>query len=191
MHHISRQHKSLVHEGGFNEAKLVLRSREGPHFSVPSVCVFASEIHQDFVDNIDLSQDEDKPASASINHPYVFAIQQPWHGIANNHVPDTPPYGWPSAIAECHGKETACNNGCSSGSTKTICLKACGQYYKCNQAGSPSSGLRVDNENEAPSYSIAGIGSPLNSSSTAVQWHVRFSSFVQLSIALTTLIIIV
>ncbi|KAF1805987.1 hypothetical protein FB192DRAFT_1276521 [Mucor lusitanicus] len=116
-----------------------------------------------------------------------------WNCKCKNHVPDTPPYGWPITISECHGKETACNHGCSSGSTNAICLKACGQYYKCNQAGSPPSGLRVDNENDVPNYSIAGIQSPLNSSNAAaaVQWHVSFSSFVQLFVALTTLTIMV
>ncbi|KAL7332608.1 hypothetical protein PS15p_201637 [Mucor circinelloides] len=106
-----------------------------------------------------------------------------WNCKCKNHVPDTPPYGWPSTIAECHGKETTCNNGCSSGTTKAICLKACNQYYKCNQAGSPPSGLRVDNENDVPTYSIAtesnGLQSPLNSSSAALQLHVSFS-FIQL-----------
>ncbi|KAK4513102.1 uncharacterized protein ATC70_000140 [Mucor velutinosus] len=199
-----------------------------------TVYVLGSEIHQDFVDNVDPSQDEDNPASGSTHHPYVgipvgtwkmidlstvekdeiCSEQQTfcsnecggydltivnfcnrttmaWNCKCKNHVPDTPPYGWPSTIAECHGKETACNNGCSSGSTKAICLKACGQYYKCNQAGSPPSSLRVDNENDVPNYSIAGIQSPLNSSNAAVQWHISLSSFVQLSVALTTLIIVI
>ncbi|KAL0141173.1 hypothetical protein V8B55DRAFT_1379602 [Mucor lusitanicus] len=200
------------------------------------VCASAAEIHQDFVDNVDSSQDEDKPTSGSINHPYVGipigtwkitdlstaerdhvcneqqtfcsnkcggqdlvtinfcnTTTMAWNCKCKNHVPDTPPYGWPITISECHGKETACNHGCSSGSTNAICLKACGQYYKCNQAGSPPSGLRVDNENDVPNYSIAGIQSPLNSSNAAaaVQWHVSFSSFVQLFVALTTLTIMV
>ncbi|CAO3636973.1 unnamed protein product [Mucor fragilis] len=119
-----------------------------------------------------------------------------WNCKCKNHVPDTPPYGWPNTIAECRGKETACNNGCSSGSTNAICLKACSQYYKCNQAGSPPSGLQVDNENDVPSYSVAaatsgGIQSPLNTSSAAVQRHVCLPSFVQLSVALTAFIIVV
>ncbi|KAL0136164.1 hypothetical protein V8B55DRAFT_1579250 [Mucor lusitanicus] len=115
-----------------------------------------------------------------------------WNCKCKNHVPETPPYGWPSTIAECHGKETTCNNGCFSGSTKDICLKACGQYYKCNQAGSPPSGLRVDNENQIPKYSMTtGIDSPLNSSSAAVQWHTAvFSSLVQLFMIAAAVVVV-
>ncbi|KAG2189547.1 hypothetical protein INT46_000528 [Mucor plumbeus] len=104
-----------------------------------------------------------------------------WNCKCKNHVPDTPPYRWPATIAECHGKETTCNNGCSYGITKAICSKACNQYYKCNQAGSPPSGLQVENEYNIPNYNIVtentGIHSPLNAS---IAFKLHVSSFIQL-----------
>ncbi|OAD04107.1 hypothetical protein MUCCIDRAFT_79243 [Mucor lusitanicus CBS 277.49] len=126
------------------------------------VCASAAEIHQDFVDNVDSSQDEDKPTSGSINHPYAFVIQQPWHGIVNARIMYLTHHPMDGLLPLASA-----------------------------MAGSPPSGLRVDNENDVPNYSIAGIQSPLNSSNAAaaVQWHVSFSSFVQLFVALTTLTI--
>lgn len=47
---------------------------------------------------------------------------------------------------------TACNNRCPYDTTKTICLKACTQYYKYNQASTPPSGLQVMNECDIPNY---------------------------------------
>lgn len=69
-------------------------------------------------------------------------------------VPTVPPYHWPVAIAECHGKELSCSNACSDGATKDICTQACSRYYRCDQAGSPPSGLKVDDENKIPVYQV-------------------------------------
>lgn len=50
-------------------------------------------------------------------------------------------------------------NGCTYGATKDICVKACNKYFKCNQAGSPLSGLRIEREDQIPSYSLPSGGS--------------------------------
>lgn len=47
---------------------------------------------------------------------------------------------------------TACSNGCPYGTAKTICLKACTEYYIYNQASIPPSGLQVVNECDIPNY---------------------------------------
>lgn len=67
-------------------------------------------------------------------------------------MPDVPPYHWPVTLAECQGKEQSCMNNCFYGSTKTICVDACKRYYSCDKAGSPLSGLRVEREDETPTY---------------------------------------
>ncbi|KAI8644686.1 hypothetical protein BD408DRAFT_110081 [Parasitella parasitica] len=107
-----------------------------------------------------------------------------WNCKCKNHVPDTPPYGWPNTIAECRGKEATCIKRCSPGTTNGICLKACSQYYKCNQAGSPPSGLQVENEDSIPNYNLVAenmsANSPLQPSGAQL---LHASSFAQLSVA--------
>ncbi|KAI7893414.1 uncharacterized protein EV154DRAFT_583319 [Mucor mucedo] len=75
-----------------------------------------------------------------------------WICLCQSHVPDVPPYHWPVTLAECQGKEQACMNNCFYGSTKTICIDACSRYYTCDKAGSPFSGLRVEREDQTPTY---------------------------------------
>ncbi|KAI9249935.1 hypothetical protein EDC94DRAFT_527401 [Helicostylum pulchrum] len=77
-----------------------------------------------------------------------------WMCSCQNQVPDVPPYHWPITLAECHGRESSCMNGCTYGTTKDVCMKACNKYYKCDKAGSPSSGLRVEKEQDKPAYSL-------------------------------------
>ncbi|KAI8062960.1 hypothetical protein BDF21DRAFT_347427 [Thamnidium elegans] len=77
-----------------------------------------------------------------------------WMCSCQNQVPDVPPYHWPITLAECHGREASCINGCTYGTTKEICIKACNKYYRCDKAGSPSSGLRVEKEQDKPTYSL-------------------------------------
>ncbi|KAI9352422.1 hypothetical protein BD770DRAFT_474469 [Pilaira anomala] len=77
-----------------------------------------------------------------------------WMCSCQNQVPNVPPHHWPIALAECNGREASCKEGCGFDSTKTICIHACYKYFKCDKAGSPSSGLRVENEQDEPNYNI-------------------------------------
>lgn len=91
-----------------------------------------------------------------------------WICKCQNHVPDNPPYQWPVALAECHGRENSCIKGCTYGATKEICIKACNKYFKCNQAGSPLSGLRIEREDQIPSYSLPS-GGPMTSNNMSIK----------------------
>ncbi|KAI9251193.1 hypothetical protein BY458DRAFT_482408 [Sporodiniella umbellata] len=78
-----------------------------------------------------------------------------WGCTCKNQVPTVPPYHWPVSVAECRGKESSCINACSDGAIKDLCTKACSRYYVCDQAGSPPSGLKVDDKDIKPIYQVS------------------------------------
>ncbi|CAO3659714.1 hypothetical protein G6F70_003839 [Rhizopus microsporus] len=86
-----------------------------------------------------------------------------WGCNCSNHIPSSPPYHWPIVVAECQGKESSCLAGCGDGVAKDICRDACSRYYKCDQAGGPKSGLRVDRPDQPPVYDVPVISNSLAS----------------------------
>ncbi|KAL0081291.1 hypothetical protein F4703DRAFT_1866058 [Phycomyces blakesleeanus] len=77
-----------------------------------------------------------------------------WGCDCKTKIPDCPPYQWPVSIAECRGREDACNNGCAEGTTKELCADGCKRYYRCNMPGGIPSALRTNTSDEKPIYNI-------------------------------------
>jgi hypothetical protein len=96
-----------------------------------------------------------------------------------NHVPITPPYHWPVTVAECHGKESSCRNSCSEGVIKDLCSQACAKYYRCDAAGSPPSGLKVDEADQAPIYHL-----PVSRASVLLPYSSTIIKFLMLILTL-------
>ncbi|KAL1928698.1 hypothetical protein VTP01DRAFT_2484 [Rhizomucor pusillus] len=81
-----------------------------------------------------------------------------WDCKCQNKVPDCPPYQWPVTVAECKGRESACQAGCTDESTKDLCTNACSHYYKCNRPGGPPSKLHTENPDQVPVYEVNPVG---------------------------------
>ncbi|KAI8364673.1 uncharacterized protein BYT42DRAFT_165230 [Radiomyces spectabilis] len=75
-----------------------------------------------------------------------------WGCSCQNKVPDCPPYQWPVTVAECNGRDEACQQGCNYGVTKDLCIKGCHRYFKCNQPGSTPSYLQTSRPDQIPVY---------------------------------------
>ncbi|CAO3613874.1 unnamed protein product [Cunninghamella blakesleeana] len=84
-----------------------------------------------------------------------------WGCTCQNKLPNSLPFQWPVVIAECNGKEKACEAECN-GVTDDLCRQSCSNYYKCGKPGGQISHLRADQ----PEASSSSSSSSLSFSST-------------------------
>lgn len=54
-------------------------------------------------------------------------------------------------MAECRGRETKCQEGCTDSVTQELCKDGCSEYFRCQRPGGPASQLRSESVNEAAS----------------------------------------
>lgn len=79
-------------------------------------------------------------------------------------------------VAECRGRETKCQEGCTDSVTQELCKDGCSEYFRCQRPGGPASQLRSESVNNAAAESMHDDAHPSSAATTLLIQHQQILS---------------
>ncbi|KAJ8655614.1 hypothetical protein O0I10_008702 [Lichtheimia ornata] len=115
--------------------------------------------------------DEECGGSDQVSLNFCKEDTMEWGCNCKSKIPECAPYQWPVTVAECRGRETKCQEGCTDSVTQELCKDGCSEYFRCQRPGGPASQLRSESVNNASAASMHDDAHPSSAATTLLIQH--------------------